>query len=381
LVEKKGGLVETAGHQTRVAAENSQLAAMQQHDSDRPSRFPLAFELLMWVVYVGLYKYSWYIEKVPGHPPGRTDFPYPHLAVFAGLATLYVIPYYRWLLPTLLQRGRYFLLLSCTLLYFWQGSHLSFKLTSQLFGYLAASRPEWAGLGALPPWWNLELPVLDLISFSCVAFLRLSFAHETRRRHLEKDNLALQLDQLKGQLQPHFLFNTLNSIYGLSLTGSPDTPRFILLLSELMRYVLYDSGKEYIALPEEVTFLENYFEIEQRKYPAAQIRFTTTGAFVALPVPPLLLLPLVENSFKHGRHHHSDQGCVEASLIVAAHRLQFTIENDMLPEPPPATPRRSGGIGLVNIRQRLNLYYPDAHELLLTTLPNGRFRAQLTLQV
>ncbi|GAA3919326.1 sensor histidine kinase [Hymenobacter algoricola] len=354
---------------------------MQPEDSDRPSRFPLAFELLLWVVYVGLYKYSWYIEKVPGHPPGRSDFPYPHLAVFAVLATLYVIPYYRWVLPALLQRRRYFLLLSATLLYFWQASRIDYQLTVRLFSFLATRSPALAGLTALPPWWNLELPVFDLISFSCVAFARLSFSHETRRRHLEKDNLALQLEQLKGQLQPHFLFNTLNSIYGLSLTGSPETPRFILLLSELMRYVLYDSGKEYIALPEEVTFMENYFEIEQRKYPDARIRFTTTGTLTRLQVPPLLLLPLVENSFKHGRHHHSDQGCVEATLITSAHRLQFTIENDMLPEPPPATPRRSGGIGLVNIRQRLNLYYPDAHELLLMTLPNGRFRAQLTLQV
>ncbi|SHJ43058.1 Histidine kinase [Hymenobacter daecheongensis DSM 21074] len=353
---------------------------MQQQDSDRPSRFPLAFELLMWGMYVGLYKYAWYIEKVPGRPPGTSDFPYPHLIAFAGLATLYVLPYYRWLLPLLLRQRRYFMLLSFTLLYFWQGSRFGFHLSRQLFEHLAQLGGPWAALAALPAWWNLELPVVDLVSFSCVAFVRLAFDHETRRRHLEKANLALQLEQLKSQLQPHFLFNTLNSIYGLSLTGSPDTPRFILLLSELMRYVLYDSGKEYIALPEEVVFLENYFEMEQLKYPTARVRFSTTGTYDQLRVPPLLLLPLVENSFKHGRHHHSDQGQVEATLISAAHRLQFTIENDMLPEAPAAAPKRSGGIGLVNIRQRLNMYYPDAHELLLTTV-NGRFRAQLTLHV
>jgi LytS/YehU family sensor histidine kinase len=147
-----------------------------------------------------------------------------------------------------------------------------------------------------------------------------------------------------------------------------------------MRYVLYDSGKEYIALPEEVVFLENYFEMEQRRYPSARIRFTATGTSDQLQVPPLLLLPLVENSFKHGRHHLADAGNVEATLIAALGHLQFTIENDMLPAPPAASPRRAGGIGLANIRQRLNLYYPDAHELLLTET-NGRFRAQLTLHI
>ena len=353
---------------------------MQQQDSDQPSRFPLAFELLMWAVYVGLYKYSWYLDKLPGHPLSSANFPYPHLAAFAGLATLYVVPYYRWLLPLLLRQRRYFLLLSFTLIYFWQGSRIDFQLTVRLFQHLAPLGGSFRELSVLPPWWNLELPVIDLISFSCVAFVRLAFYNEKRRRHLEKDHLALQLEQLKSQLQPHFLFNTLNSIYGLSLINSPETPRFILLLSELMRYVLYDSGKEYIDLPEEVAFLENYFEMEQRRYPTAHVRFTASGATDQLQVPPLLLLPLVENSFKHGRHHLSDAGTVDATLIAALGHLQFTIENDMMPEAPATSLKRSGGIGLVNIRQRLDLYYPDAHELLLSE-HNGRFRAQLTLHL
>ena len=353
---------------------------MQQSDSDRPSYFPLGFELLMWGLYAGLYKYSWYLDKMRVPLDVGTNFPFPHVAAFAVLTTLYVLPYYRWVLPALLQRGRYFLLFLLTLVYFWQGSALSFQLVSRLFGYLASLSPALADLAVRPPWWNLELPVLDLISFSCVAFMRLAFANERRRRILEKTNLALQLEQLKGQLQPHFLFNTLNSIYSLSLAGSPDTPRFILLLAELMRYVVYDSGREYIALPEEVAFMENYFEIEQRKYPGARIRFSATGTIERLQVPPLLLLPLIENSFKHGHHHHAEHGIVEATLITAPHRLQFTIENDMLPAAPPATARRTGGVGLANIRERLHLYYPEAHELLLTN-HEGRFRAQLTLHL
>jgi hypothetical protein len=360
--------------------------------TDRPSRFPLLFEALIWALYVGLYKYAYYLELAPRLPrPVVAIFPYPQLFLFALLATLYVVPYYRWLLPVLLRQRRYAVLVGASLLYLWWGIKLNTWLAAGLFSpiaappALAAFYQAYAARGAaqLLSIANPQLGLLltDLLAFSCVAFVRSAFEHEYRRRHLEKDHLALQLEQLKSQLQPHFLFNTLNSIYGLSLAGSPETPRFILLLSELMRYVLYDSGKEYISLPEEVTFLENYFEMEQRKYAGASIRFRTEGNGAEhLQVPPLLLLPLVENSFKHGRHHFSDAASVEATLTTAPGRLHFLIENDMLPEAPAASPRRSGGIGLQNIRQRLNLYYPNAHELLLTE-HNGRYRAELTLRV
>ena len=360
---------------------------------NRPSRFPLLFEILVWALYVGLYKYSFYLaEAAHQHRPAPANFPYPQLMLFALLATLYVLPWYRWLVPRLLRQRRYALLSVSSLLYLWWGIKLNSWLAGLLFSPMAVP-PELVDFyhfyAALTPaqLLGVQNPVLallltDMLAFGCVAFVRVAFEQEMRRRLLERDHLALQLAQLKSQLQPHFLFNTLNSIYGLNLAGSPETPRFILLLSELMRYVLYDSGKEYIALPEEITFLENYFEMEQRKYAGARIKLTTTGEVAGLQVPPLLLLPLVENSFKHGRHHFSDKANVEAVLTATPGRLHFVIENDMLPEAPAPAPgsKRSGGIGLVNIRQRLQLYYPNAHELVLSE-QDGRYRAELTLQV
>jgi len=364
-----------------------------QAAADRPNRFPLVFELLIWSLYVGLYKYAEFLEEAARlHKPARANFPYPQLALFALVATLYVLPFYRWLVPGLLRRRRYGALALASVVYMWWGIKLNSWLAAALFGPFAAppvllafyQKYEALGrqepLGLYQP--HLALLFTDLLAFGCVAFVRVAFEQEARRRLVERDHLALQLTQLKAQLQPHFLFNTLNSIYGLSLAGSPETPRFILLLSELMRYVLYDSGKEYIALSEEVTFLENYFEMEQRKYAEADITFTTTGDAAGWQVPPLLLLPLVENSFKHGRHHFSDEARVTATLHLAPGRLHFVLENDMLPALPaaaPASARRSGGIGLVNIRQRLHLYYPGAHELLLTE-HDGRYRAELTLR-
>lgn len=359
--------------------------------ADRPSRFPFIFELLIWSLYVGIYKYSFFLEEAAHqHRPARANFPFPQLILFALLATLYVLPWYRWLVPRLLRQRRYALLTLSSLLYLWWGIKLNSWLAAQLFlpvavppvlvdfyHFYAALTPKQL-LGVTNP--VLGLLLTDMLAFGCVAFVRAAFEQEMRRRLLERDHLALQLTQLKSQLQPHFLFNTLNSIYGLSLAGSPETPRFILLLSELMRYVLYDSGKEFIALSEEVTFLENYFEMEQRKYAGARIELRTHGDLAGRQVPPLLLLPLVENSFKHGRHHFSDQASVEATLTATPSQLHFVIENDMLPEMPAPAPgaKRSGGIGLVNIRQRLQLYYPGAHELTLSE-QGGRYRAEVVL--
>jgi hypothetical protein len=363
-----------------------------QQDTARPSRFPLVFELLVWALYVGLYKYNYFMEYSRLHAADHPNFPFPQFILFALVASLYAVPYYRWLLPTLLRRRRYIApLIVVAIFYLWWGIKVNTTLAAGAFLPFAAP-PILAkfyqdyyqfGLRHLlsPGMPYLILLLTDFLAFSCVGFVRIAFENEARRRQIEKEHSLLQLEQLKAQLQPHFLFNTLNSIYGLSLAGSPETPRFILLLSELMRYVLYDSGREYIALPEEVTFLENYFEMEQRKYAEASICFKAEGAALdKLQVPPLLLLPLVENSFKHGRHHFSDVASVDATLTATAGTLRFVIENDMLPEPPPATARRSGGIGLQNIRQRLNLYYPGAHELRVSEHA-GRYRAELTLHV
>jgi hypothetical protein len=363
-----------------------------QQDTARPSRFPLVFEVLVWVLYVGMYKYAHYMDDSRLHPAERANFPFPQLILFAVAATLYVVPYYRWLLPMLLRRRHHAALLVVgAIIYMWWGIKLNTTIAAAAFLPIAAPPALTSfyhgyyqlGIRLLfhPGMPYLLLLLTDFLAFGCVGFVRVAFEQEFRRRQIEKEHAALQLEQLKAQLQPHFLFNTLNSIYGLSLAGSPETPRFILLLSELMRYVLYDSGKERINLADEVTFMENYFELEQRKYEGASIRFVASGADLGgRQVPPLLWLPLVENSFKHGRHHFSDDASVEAMLTATPGTLRFVIENDMLPSPPPASPRRSGGIGLENIKRRLQLYYPGTHELHLGEHA-GRYRAELILHL
>lgn len=356
--------------------------------------FPQIFELGVWLIYVCLYKYSYYLGSVEIGAGVQPVMPYPELILYAVLATAYIIPYYRWIVPYFMRRKKYVLLLLATLLYLAFVPKLTNVLVNLLFSWfspaathllsafysrqlqISLQQAQYVLAG-----WNLEILVTDLIAFSCIAFLHHSFESERKRYQLEKENLQLQFDVLKTQLQPHFLFNTLNSIYSLSLAGSPETPRFIMLLSDMMRHILYNSSKEAIALQDELLFLEQYVEVEQKKYPHASIALdvNTDAHTLDLQIPPLLLLPLVENSFKHGAHRLVDGAYVRAALAVNKDgSLCFSIENSIYKHP--LMPQQNvGGIGLANIRQRLHLYYPHRHALSITE-GDGFYKTELRIE-
>ena len=355
--------------------------------------FPQIFELGVWLIYVCLYKYSYYLGYVDLEEGYTADLPYPQLILYALLATVYMIPYYRWIMPYFLKRKKGLLLLLVSLLYLAFVPKLSNLVVNLLFAQVGGATPMLSEFYSrqlqislqqasyLLAGWNLELLVTDLIAFSSIAFVRFAFESERKRFQLEKENLQLQFDVLKTQLQPHFLFNTLNSIYSLSLAGSQETPRFIMLLSDMMRHILYNSSKEFIALKDEVLFLEQYVEVEQKKYPQARISLEvqTDGQALEQQVPPLLLLPLIENSFKHGAHRLVDGAYVRAVLKAGSGgSLCFIIENSVYKHP--LMPQQKvGGIGLANIRQRLHLYYPHRHAF-TTKEGDGTYTSELRIE-
>lgn len=328
-----------------------------------------------------IYKYSYYLDSrgLP-HVPD-SSFPYLEVCAFSICSTLYMIPYYRWAVPYLLYHKRYWILFGVTLVYFlflttynnyavaWVFDRFTAGTTVNLF-FKQVLRQSYL---------DFNLIMTDFIAFFCIALSRYSFQSEVQRHRIETDNLNLQLSMLKTQLQPHFLFNTLNSLYGMSLTGSKDTPRFILLLSQMMQYILYDCDQEMVSLQDEADFLKGYFELEQKKYPKAQIGFTVPEYFPDLKIPPLIFLPLVENAFKHGRHKLEDNAGVIAQLSFDKKGIYFAISNDMLDKLPAGLIQPRGGIGLVNIKKRLKLYYPDQYEISLEEI-NSRYTATVKIK-
>lgn len=204
------------------------------------------------------------------------------------------------------------------------------------------------------------------LSIIVSTFLRITsqwIIQERDRRILEYKNLQTELSFLKTQINPHFLFNTLNSLYALSLKKSEKSPEMILHLSEIMRYMLYKSNEKYVPLKQEINYINNYLALERIRYGNnIRIAFDYQGQPINdYSIAPLLFTVLIENSFKHGINKSVQSGFVELLLILDNNTIDFTIQNSKATSYDKLY--QKGGIGLQNIRRRLELIYPKNHNL------------------
>jgi LytS/YehU family sensor histidine kinase len=195
---------------------------------------------------------------------------------------------------------------------------------------------------------------------------------------MQSDKLSAELSLLKLQVSPHFLFNTLNNIYSLAQLKSDDAPEAILKLSQLMRYMLYEADTPRVALEREVQYLHNYVDLQRmRLADDVVISFVTEGQLQGKLIEPMLLIPFVENAFKHGvSYQHAS--VIAFTLQVADNALLFTVHNRCF-ETASATPDPASGIGLQNIQQRLQLLYPGRHRLHIHQT-DDEFLVNLSLQ-
>lgn len=195
---------------------------------------------------------------------------------------------------------------------------------------------------------------------------------------LEKEKLAAELKALMNQVNPHFLFNSLNVLYSLAMKKMPETPDAIIRLSDILRYVIYDSNKETVTLHSEIALLNNYVHLQQYRIdPAARIEFVTEVADMETRIAPMLVLPLLENGFKHGIKGDTGDTFIRLKLSQQMNRVHFTIENNKGISFEP-TNNHTGGVGLENIRNRLQLIYPDNHTFEVTE-NESTFKVELTI--
>lgn len=187
----------------------------------------------------------------------------------------------------------------------------------------------------------------------------------------------MELNYLKSQVNPHFLFNSLNSIYSLSRQQSPETPDLVMQLSELMRYLLESSKKDTVLLKEELTFIENYLLLEeQRLSTRCKIEFTIEGNAFDLRISPMLLIPFVENAIKHGAHSTNEKSTIDVTTFIEDSKLNFSVENS---KPSTASIIQREGMGLKNVKRRLQLLYPE-HILNITdTAANYKVNLSINL--
>lgn len=211
---------------------------------------------------------------------------------------------------------------------------------------------------------NYGIPVLA----ATIVIFKKWYIDELNTKKLEQQKLEAELKFLKSQIHPHFLFNTLNNLYALTLIKSEKTPDIVLKLSGLLDYMLYNSNVEFVSLDKEIEILESYLELEKLRYDKRlHLKYHLEGNTKNKQIAPLILLPFIENSFKHGASNDRATPKVEIKIKVAYEYLHLYVFN--------TTPDKNKndqvneGIGLKNVRRRLELIYPDAHNLNCTQKP------------
>jgi two-component system LytT family sensor kinase len=184
---------------------------------------------------------------------------------------------------------------------------------------------------------------------------------ERSKREEEAINKSMQLQFLQSQLNPHFLFNTINDIYALALKKSDQTPETLMQLSGLLRYALYDNKEMTVPLQKELTYINNYLNLQRTGYENLfYVDLEIEGDPASWQIPPMLLLPFVENACKHGVTNEKNNPVV-IRICSGTKKLSFTVNNQIRM----AEKDAEGGIGIGNIRKRLELLYPGKHVLLV----------------
>ena len=179
---------------------------------------------------------------------------------------------------------------------------------------------------------------------------------------MKRDKAVAQLELLKSQVHPHFIFNTLNNLYALSLHQDPRTPDLIHRLSSLLSYMLYESKDAVIPMAKEVEYVLNYVELQKIRYSdRLDVSINIFGSLDRFYVTPLILLPLVENCFKHGVSNEADRCWIRMDLSRSDDWLIVKLENSRGTNGHALAD--TGGIGLANVRRRLEILYPEQHEL------------------
>ncbi|RRB00081.1 sensor histidine kinase [Larkinella rosea] len=185
-------------------------------------------------------------------------------------------------------------------------------------------------------------------------------------QQLAKEKLEAELKLLKSQIHPHFLFNTLNNLYALTVNQSPKAPEIVFKLSELMSYMLYDSNLAQVPLRKEIQYIENYITLEKIRYgDRLDVSLNIYAPLDGILIAPLIILPFVENSFKHGVSRQLDCVWVRVDVLTNDNALIFKIENSKANDPAASVPRAHSGIGLQNVRKRLDIIYGARYSLQL----------------
>lgn len=340
----------------------------------------IACHFVFWIIVAVFYffLFSW-----------NSEFREASIIFSAGLLPVAIAVTYFFnykLVPQFLWKkryGRFFLFSFYTLLV---GVWLSFLIVFYTLIYILKNKAA-IDPSVLHP--ELQVTTLNFIVFFAIAVkqVKRAFYMQQEKNDLQKTKLntelklkEAELKLLKAQIHPHFLFNTLNNLYGLTLEKSDDAPDLVLRLSDILDYILYRCNEKSVLLADELENLKNYIEIEKIRY-SGKLKIKVDFPFETntLRIAPLIILPFIENAFKHGVSNYPGVASVNAKISVVDTTLIFKIENTKNP----IRKNENGyskGIGLKNAGKRLDLIYPKKYILKIED-QQETFCVNLTLEL
>jgi two-component system, LytTR family, sensor histidine kinase AlgZ len=272
--------------------------------------------------------------------------------------TFYSYPITYVAIPKLLLKGKYLVFLGTVIPWLAVGWYLSvFYLT-----HISAPVLDLMGMphGDDYAWQCFLCVVTTAACFSSLSLGKQWLLKQREFLQAKQEKMTAELQLLKAQVHPHFLFNTLNNIYSFSLDRSPKTPELILKLSSLLSYMLYDCKADEVRLEKEVEIMKNYIDLEKERYGnKIEISWNVEGDTRDNFISPLLMLPFLENAFKHGASEQVEKPWMGVDTIVTNGILRFKITNSKNEY----SLKSENGIGISNVKKRLEFLYPGKHEL------------------
>ena len=339
----------------------------------------IGYHILFWLVYLGL---NGLLACVMDNKPIRLDnwwylMKRESFSLPAKLFQTYFIFYQ--IIPLYLDRSKLRTLVSMTLLSFVVATILYRVSVNWYFiTYENFNSAYFEPIGIILAVFDLYITIT---SATIVKMIKLRYKSQEFEEQLIQEKLQSELNFLRTQTNPHFLFNTLNNLYVLARKKSEKTSGAIMMLSKIMRFVLYDCRAHQIAVADEAKVIQDYIELEKLRYnERLTVRYEENLDQPHALVAPLLLLPFVENSFKHGAHSTTGKAEIHIFLSLKDKHLSFVVENTVDGDEETPAANGSSGIGLRNVQRQLDLIYPGRFSL-SNGREDGMYRAKLEIEL
>ncbi len=331
--------------------------------------------LVFWCLY---FSFFFYIISFPrrGAEPNYTR---AFLDAIMQVSTMAAISYFNYfiLLPRVLKEKnilKYVLefsvpFVAIVILQIWLKRQIYADMDGNNFNFLQSSRFVVQHV----------FSVVFIVTYvSMLRFLKDWFELEAKRKEIENEKLVTELRFLKEQINPHFLFNTLNNLYYLVHTNSPNTKNVIEKLSQMMRYMIYEANNELVPVSKEIEYIRNYIDLEKlRLEDDFPIEFTIKGEYSNLRIVPLIFITFLENAFKHGSANNGSSSWVKVSFEFKDNHCTYIVINSKNEK---ESVKGKSGIGLKNTMRRLNLSYENAHELTIEEDDNN-YKVKLNIEL